>query len=301
MLLLLEHTAQELNRLLVVMSEQFLASLVLFLRSGAWAIVAVLLMGYVQEARNLDFVFLTWSIGAGTACALGVARVLQLDKSTWNRKVDWRWILRGVKIAFPLLIASLAIRGLFTFDRYWIESAVGLDVLGAYVLFVGIAFSIVSFLDAGVIAFLYPKVVAAAKENDEKKFKKNMKDLAVTLVLAAVSMAAFALFFSPFVLGWIGKEIYLDNLHLLQWLLLAVIVYAASMAPHVGLYAKHHDKAILYSQILALLVFFVGCFIGIPMFGAIAVVWAMCVSFFVILVWKIAVYQKVCGFSSVSE
>ena len=82
---------------------------------------------------------------------------------------------------------------------------------------------------------------------------------------------------------------------------MAVIVYAASMAPHVGLYAKHHDKAILYSQILALLVFFVGCFIGIPMFGAIAVVWAMCVSFFVILVWKIAVYQKVCGFSSVSE
>lgn len=300
-LLLFEHTAQELNRLLVVMSEQFLASLVLFLRSGVWAIVAVLLMGYVQEARNLDFVFLAWSIGAGAACALGVARVLKLDKSTWNRKCDWRWILRGVKIAFPLLIASLAIRGLFTFDRYWIESAVGLDVLGAYVLFVGIAFSIVSFLDAGVIAFLYPKVVAAAKENDEKKFKKNMKELAVTLVLATVTMAAFALFFSPFVLSWIGKEIYLDNLYLLQWLLLAIIIYAASMAPHVGLYAKHHDKAILYSQVLGLLVFLIGCFIGIPMFGAIAVVWAMCVSFLVILVWKVAVYQKVCGFSSVSE
>lgn len=300
-LLLFEHTAQELNRLLVVMSEQFLASLVLFLRSGAWAIVAVLWMGYVQEARNLEFVFLAWSVGAGTACALGAARILQLDKSTWNRKVDWRWILRGVKIAFPLLIASLAIRGLFTFDRYFVESAVGLDVLGAYVLFVGIAFSIVSFLDAGVIAFLYPKVVAAAKENDERKFKKNMKELAVTLVLATVAMAVFALLFSAFVLGWIGKEVYLDNFHILQWLLLAVIVYAASMVPHVGLYAKHYDKAILYSQVLGLLVFFIGCFIGIPMFGAIAVVWAMCVSFLVILVWKVAVYLKVCGFSSASE
>lgn len=293
-LLLFEHTAQELNRLLVVMSEQFLASLVLFLRSGAWAIVAVLWMGCVQEARNLEFVFLAWSVGAGTACALGAARILQLDKSTWNRKVDWRWILRGVKIAFPLLIASLAIRGLFTFDRYFVESAVGLDVLGAYVLFVGIAFSIVSFLDAGVIAFLYPKVVAAAKENDERKFKKNMKELTVTLVLATVAMAVFALLFSPFVLGWIGKEVYLDNFYILRWLLLAVIVYAASMVPHVGLYAKHYDKAILYSQVLGLLVFFIGCFIGIPMFGAIAVVWAMCVSFLVILVWKVAVYLKVC-------
>ena len=300
-LLLFEHTAQELNRLLVVMSEQFLASLVLFLRSGAWAIVAVLLMGYVQEARNLEFVFLAWSVGAGAACALGAARILQLNKSTWNRKVDWRWILRGVKIAFPLLIASLAIRGLFTFDRYFVESAVGLDVLGAYVLFVGIAFSIVSFLDAGVIAFLYPKVVAAAKENDERKFKKNMKELAVTLVLATVAMAVFALLFSPFILGWIGREVYLDNFYILQWLLLAVIVYAASMVPHVGLYAKHYDKAILYSQVLGLLVFFIGCFIGIPMFGAIAVVWAMCVSFLVILVWKVAVYLKVCKLSGASE
>lgn len=300
-LLLFEHTAQELNRLLVVMSEQLVASLVLFLRSGAWAIVAVLLMGYVQEARNLEFVFLVWSVGAGAACALGVAKILQLDKSSWSGKIDWRWILRGVKIAFPLLIASLAIRGLFTFDRYWVESAVGLDVLGAYVLFVGIAFSIVSFLDAGVLAFLYPRVVASAKESDERKFKKNMKELAVTLVLATVVMAAIVLLFSPFVLGWIGKEIYLDNFYLLQWLLLAVIIYAASMAPHVGLYAKHCDKAILYSQALGLLVFFIGCFIGVPIFGAIAVVWAMCMSFLVILVWKSAVYQKVCGFSSVSE
>lgn len=296
-LLLLEHTAQELNRLLVVMSEQFLASLVLFLRSGAWALFAILSMGYVDNVRNLDFVFMAWTIGAGVACALGLSRILLLDKSTWSKKVNWRWILRGVKVAFPLLVASLAIRGLFTFDRYWIESSVGLDILGAYVLFAGIAFSILSFLDAGVIAFLYPRVVAAAKENDEQKFKKNMMELAVTLVLASVAMAIFALLISPYVLSWIGKEVYVDNLYLLQWLLLGVVIYAASMAPHIGLYAKHYDRTILYSQVVGLLVFSVGCLVGVPMFGAIAVVLAMCLSFFVILVWKIVVYQMVCGFS----
>lgn len=296
-LLFLEHTAQELNRLLVVMYEQFLASLVLFLRSGVWALLAILSMGYVDSVRNLDFVFMAWTIGAGIACALGMSRILLLDKSTWSKKVNWRWILRGVKVAFPLLVASLAIRGLFTFDRYWVESSVGLDILGAYVLFAGIAFSILSFLDAGVIAFLYPKVVAAAKENDELKFKKNMMELAVTLVLASVAMAIFALLISPYVLNWIGKEVYIDNLYLLQWLLLGVVIYAASMAPHIGLYAKHYDKTILYSQVVGLLVFFVGCLVGVPMFGAIAVVLAMCLSFFVILVWKIVVYQMVCGFS----
>ncbi|WP_213663079.1 lipopolysaccharide biosynthesis protein [Stutzerimonas stutzeri] len=294
-LLLLEHTAQELNRLLVVMNEQFMASFVLFLRNGAWAIVAILLMSYVEGARRLDVVFLSWSIGAVAACVLGMSKILQLDKSTWDRKVDWRWIFRGVKIAFPLLIASLAVRGLFTFDRYWVEAAAGLDILGAYVLFIGIAFSIVSFLDAGVIAFLYPRIVFAAKERNEQRFEKNMKELAITLVLATAAMTALSLLFSPFVLGWIGKDVYIDNLYLLKWLLLAVAIYAASLVPHVGLYAKHCDKAILYSQALGLLVFFVGCFIGVPVFGVIAVVWAMCLSFLVILIWKSAVYQMVSG------
>ena len=294
-LLLLEHTAQELNRLLVVMNEQFMASFVLFLRNGAWAIVAILLMSYVEGARRLDVVFLSWSIGAVAACVLGMSKLLQLDKSAWDRKVDWCWIFRGIKIAFPLLIASLAVRGLFTFDRYWVEAAAGLDILGAYVLFIGIAFSIVSFLDAGVIAFLYPRIVFAAKEQNEQRFKKNMKELAITLVLATGAMTALSLLISPFVLGWIGKDVYIDNLYLLKWLLLAVAIYAASLVPHVGLYAKHCDKAILYSQALGLLVFFVGCFIGVPVFGVIAVVWAMCLSFLVILIWKSAVYQMVSG------
>lgn len=294
-LLLLEHTAQELNRLLVVMNEQFMASFVLFLRNGAWAIVAILLMSYVEGARRLDVVFLSWSIGAVAACVLGMSKLLQLDKSAWDRKVDWCWIFRGIKIAFPLLIASLAVRGLFTFDRYWVEAAAGLDILGAYVLFIGIAFSIVSFLDAGVIAFLYPRIVFAAKEQNEQRFKKNMKELAITLVLATGAMTALSLLISPFVLGWIGKDVYIDNLYLLKWLLLAVAIYAASLVPHVGLYAMHCDKAILYSQALGLLVFFVGCFIGVPVFGVIAVVWAMCLSFLVILIWKSAVYQMVSG------
>lgn len=293
-LFLLEHTAQELNRLLVAMSEQFLASLVLFLRSGIWCIVVVFLMWFFPEMRTLDCVLFAWCLGAATACLLGGARLLRLDRSRIASKVGWCWIYKGIKISLPLLVASLAIRGLFTFDRYWVESSVGLDVLGAYILFAGIAFSIVSFLDAGVIAFLYPRVVAAAKANDVSKFRQYMRELLVNVVVATLIMAVAALLMSPYVLSWVNKPVYADYFFLLRWLLLAISIYAFSMIPHVGLYAKHKDTAILWSQLAGLLVFLLGCLVGSAAYGALAVVWSMCLSFSVILIWKCAAYYRVC-------
>src|SRR5690606_7394792 len=52
-LLVIEHLAHELNRLLVAMSEQLLASVVLFLRSGLWGLVLLPLMWVVPESRQL--------------------------------------------------------------------------------------------------------------------------------------------------------------------------------------------------------------------------------------------------------
>lgn len=301
LLFLLEHTAQELNRLLVAMSEQFLASLILFLRSGAWCIVVVIAMWRYPEVRTLEFVFLTWSIGAGAACFLGGARLLRLDRSLMGEKVAWHWILRGIKFSLPLLVASLAIRGLFTFDRYWVEVSAGSDVLGAYILFAGIAFSIVSFLDAGVIAFLYPRVVSAAKANDDVGFRRQMKELANNIILATLIMSAVALLVSPFVLAWVDKPIYAEYFYLLRWLLMAVCLYAFSMIPHIGLYAKHRDKVILWSQLVGLLVFFIGCLVGTATYGALAVAWSMCLSFLVILIWKCAAYQHMHNLPVVSK
>lgn len=294
LLFFLEHTAQEFNRLLVAMGNQFLASIILFLRGGAWAVVVVVIMWVSPRCRNLEFLFISWALGTSLACLLGLNRFLRLDRDLLDRGIDWAWIVRGIKISIPLLVASLAIRGLFTFDRYWVEAAAGLNTLGAYVLFAGIAFSIISFLDAGVIAFLYPRVIAAVKEKNDIKFNSLMKELRVHVVVSTAIMSAVAYLISPYVLQWIGRPVYLESIYLLQWLLLAVALYSLSMIPHVGLYARHKDRTILYSQLAGLLVFVIGCAWGVPVYGVIAVILAMCLAFLVILIWKAYVFKFLC-------
>src|SRR5690606_28781255 len=142
-LLVIEHLAQELNRLLVAMSEQLLASVVLFLRSGLWAPVPLPLMWAVPESRQLGTVLTAWLAASSLAVLLGVVRLLQLDHASLSRPIDWLWLGRGLKVALPLLVGTLALRGVFTFDRYWVEHVAGLEVLGAYTLYMGTASAIV--------------------------------------------------------------------------------------------------------------------------------------------------------------
>src|SRR5690606_4276418 len=81
-LLLLEHLAQELFRVLIAISEQILASVVLFLRSGAWCLVVVPIMLLAPETRTVGFVLGGWSVGALIACAVGAFRLLKLERGT---------------------------------------------------------------------------------------------------------------------------------------------------------------------------------------------------------------------------
>ena len=290
LLLFLEHVAQEMNRLLVVMEEQLLASVVLFLRAGAWCLVLALLMLWIPVLRSLDWVLAAWSLGAGLGCLLGLIRILRLDKTALEGGVNWRWISQGIKIALPLLIASLAMRGLFTFDKFAVENIAGLDLLGAYVFFIGIATAVVSFVDAGVVVFVYPQIVAAAKKGDGAAFNKGMKVLLRDVVFVALGLILLGLIVVEPILNWIGRDIYIDSVYLLKWLFLAILIHSLSIVPHVGLYAFSQDKPIFYSQILGFAIFILTIYLGASVLGVLVVPWALCLAFSGIFVWKLLAY-----------
>lgn len=291
-LTVLEHAAQELNRILVAANEQLLASFILFLRSGFWCFFVIYAIWRIPELRNLEFVLCAWGLGVFLACMVGFFRVSSFDRTSLKNPIDWGWILQGIKIAIPLLLASLVVRGMFTFDRFWVESISGLGALGAYVFYMGMATAVLSFLDAGVIVFVFPGLVAAAKSGDDAKFSMDMKSLALSVILAT-SFLVLACWVSGYIiLSWLDNPVYLDYFFILKWLLLAVFLYGLSMIPHLGLYAFGRDMPILYSQLAG----FVGCMcvalVGGRLYGVVAIPLALCFGFAVILVWKLIAYSQ---------
>ena len=291
-LLILEHVAQELNRVLVALSLQLEASIVLFVRSGAWGLALIPLMWANPSLRELHAALAAWSLGAAAACALGawwIVRKLEFQKL---KPIDWNWIQKGVRVALPMLIAALAIRGLFTFDRYWVEAIGGLDTLGAYVLYAGIGNAVISFLDAGVVVFFYPRLVSAARANDLLDYKTAMKSLRVNIALATCLLTALAFGAAFLIVEWLDKPAYEENFHLLAWILAAMLIHGLSHTPHLGLYAQGRDRTLVLSQLAALVTFFIAAIALNGSLGVTSVPAALCAAFAAMYVWKTLAYKE---------
>ena len=297
-LLVLEHIAQEFNRLLIAISEPLWASIVLFLRSGLWAIVASVWMWFLPDQRNLNFVFTAWFTGALFACLLAVSRLRGLDRAPLARAIDWTWIKHGVRVAAPFVLATLSLRAMNTVDRYWIEALSGLEVLAAYVLFVGIANVIMTFLDAAVFTFIYPALIASAGKRDQVAFNALMKRLTQQTVVITAGLSLLVIVLASPVLDWLNKPVYTKYFSLLYWTVLATALLAISMIPHYALYARHCDKPIIVSHLASLPIFFISIYLLSSTLAESAVPAAMAITFLFLLLLKSMFFRRCAPFAA---
>jgi O-antigen/teichoic acid export membrane protein len=254
-LLVVEHLSQELSRLLVAMQRPIAASLVLFVRLGLWIWLAVPLMWMFPEWQQLDTVFLLWFVGGFIAVSLGAVMVWRTVPNWRWWRIDWGWLRAGYRKGFMFLAATMCFRALFTADRFVMEHFAGAEMLGVYVLYSGMAMAIVTFLDPMVFSFLYPRLVSAWQKGNYDIYRRILKELSMSAVLASLALAGVCAILAPWVLHWTGKAIYLAQLPLLWGLLILAVVHGIGMVPHYALYARGADRAIVFSHVSSLAVF----------------------------------------------
>lgn len=291
-LVVLEHLSQELMRLLVVIAQPITASMVYFLRQGLWSLAILPLMYFDASFRNLETLLLGWTLGGIAAVLLGVVRLIRSQMGGWRTRVDWSRIRCGVKVALPLLISTLAMRGLFTFDRYWLEDIAGLEVLGAYVLFISISSVVVIFLDAGIFAFLYPDLIKAFQQSDAKGFQVTMRKLGWQTLGCTLGYALCAFLLINPLLDWLDKPLYKEYEGMFPWIMLGLVIYAFSMLPHFALYAQGKDRPIIHSHIFAILMFFPMVWLLSFQWPYLAVPLGLAASLLLILFWKTIAYVR---------
>lgn len=285
-LLVLEHLNQELGRLLIAAGRPVMASLILFFRSGLWAVLITAMMFLDSQWRSLEWVFLAWGAGSLLGLSVGAWQVSCLSIGNWSRAIDWQWIRRGVVVAVPFVIATLALRALSTLDRYWFQVLADLEALGAYVLFAGISSSLLSFLDAGVFAFIYPSLIRAYQERDQMAFVRNLRKLLMQTFTVSIGFVCCAVLLIKPLLLWMNKPIYISQVHLFPWVLAAAVLYALGMIPHYALYAQSLDKPIIHSHLMSLTIFLLATYFLSSWLGSLAVPISLCIAFFFIFCWK---------------
>lgn len=291
-ILLLEHFNQEMSRLLTALSEQIAASVNLFVRQGSWAIVIVALMTLEPNSRHLDTVMALWACAGIAAAVQGIWVLKKLQFGGWCMPVDWHWIKKGIAVSTAFLVATLALRGFQTIDRYWLESLGGIEMVGAYTLMIGVAGTLMTFLDAGVFSYTYPALITHShrQEHDAARAKVRQMFWQTLALCAAFGIVSWLLL--PYLLDWINKPAYKNAIGLYPWLLMAMIINAVGLIPHYALYAYSRDKPIIYSHLAALPVFVLSTWAFSKTQSALAVPVGLNIAFAVILVWKTIAYWQ---------
>jgi O-antigen/teichoic acid export membrane protein len=279
LLLILEHVAVESERLLIAASRQTWASIVLFLRNGAWVLALIPVLWMHPVSRTLETVLQAWGAGTTLACAAGIFGISKIGEWNLFRKLDWLTIKRGLRVGLPLLMGALALKGLTTFDRIWVSKIGGLDVLAAYVFFIGIANAMKAFLNSSVFPFYYPKLVRAATTSDHAAFKLGVRSMILQTVVVTTAMTGLSLLIINPLLDWIDQSIYRQHMELFHWAQFAVMLYAISQVAQCCLYAHRDDRRIITGQIISLLVFFVAATVFSHLMGVLGILVSLCVAY----------------------
>lgn len=289
-ILFFEHINQEIFRLLIAQSQQLAASVLLFIRQASWGITAVFAMLLSPAARNLKFILLLWLVAGIFSTFSGVLKLRKMGIRQYRQAVNWAWIKKGVATSAAFLVATLALRAILTFDRYALETIGGIETVGAYVLFSGLAASLLAFLDAGIFSFSYPLLLKYAQENNRQNFSKQMKNMVSLTIATCLAFCVVAYLLLPYLLNWLDKEIYLSSVKIFYWILIATVLNAIGLVPHYGLYAMKQDNFIISSHILALIIFITGIVLLKPYSGTLAIPQSIAIAFLFILLWKSIFY-----------
>jgi O-antigen/teichoic acid export membrane protein len=266
-LLTMEHLSLECIRLLVIIGKPLAAGVFIFIRSGAWcyALVATYLGGLTSV--ELKTVFWLWVLADALAVAGGVWLLRNLPWGNLNSKINWAWIGQGLRVAALFLVGTLALRGIFTLDRYFVEAYSGREMLGVYTLYLGVCTSIIGFVDAAVFSFRYPRLVSIYKSGQYAAFESVRRDFGRQTLIAVTLLALAAAALIVPVLEWIGKPLYLQHLSVFYLLLAASTLFVIGHIPHYSLYAMGYDRSIVGAHIAGFIAFIVLSVLLAPAYG----------------------------------
>ena len=298
-ILFLEHFNQEIYRILIAKSQTIAASLLLFARQASWAIVAIIAMVLSVAARSLEIIVICWLVSGVITAILGIWTIRQIEISGWRNPINWHWVRKGVLVAAPFLFATLAQRGIFTFDRYWLEALGGVEIVAAYVLFFGLASALSVFVDAAIVSFIYPELIKHSNNGEFLIAREKTRTMLYQVLGVSVAFAILSWILLPYLLGWIDNPSYYNFAGLFPWVLSGMILYVVGLVPHWALYARGKDRAIVLSNLMAFAMFMLTTWATNELLGIYAVLVAVNASLFFSLTWKYGAYRQTTKFEGV--
>lgn len=259
-LMILEHITAELGRFLIARDLQVVASFTLFIRTGLWSFACVVVMYFIEDMRELDFVLVCWVVGLVVSFFVSLLLSGISEFIRQGGTVKWLWIYKGVKICLPILLATLLVRVVYVSDRYLLGFISDMSIVGVYVFYMTVGAAIVAFLEYGLFNLFFPKMIKAWRLVDKGLYAELLGKLKFYFYLYSFFLMTFTFFFVKItVYFYIKKQLYLDNFRVIYFAIFSSFMLAWAMVYYYDLYCRNQDGCILKARLYGCMMFFI-CF-----------------------------------------
>jgi O-antigen/teichoic acid export membrane protein len=288
-----DQLSQEFFRICVALDRSQFANFIYFIKTGLWIYP---LMGVIifKNEISINLIFTSWLIGTVAAFLLGACKLYSLQVLKFQKKYfDLRWIKKGLIVAFPFLIISVAQITMDFSDRYLIDYFLGKEQVGIYSFFYGIANVPITLITSVLVAQYYPKVINAYKFDMPIQERKTLiRNFLFQCIGFALIMSLVILFFIHYLLDFIGKEELVSNIGLFYMMLIQVVIFAVQVVVQTVLYARHEDRFLLYSAIAGAVLNIVLNLFLISRIGIMGAVISTIASMCIMLVWRLSFFKR---------
>lgn len=246
-ILILEHLSQEFYRLFTIFIKPNLANFLLFLRSGFWAYIVILLWKFkISSQQHIDLLFYSWIFGSSLSLLGSIIYLVKDFKFIpFPKKVDWNWIIKCLKGALPFLVATLFYKIIEYADRYMINFFLSKKELGIYTYFYNFANLLNIIIFSTVIMHYYPRLMQKAKEEDTLAFLSLKVEFYKKMKQSCLIYSLLVFLFIFIINIYLQKTFVIEYILVYIILLIANIFLNLSYISHYLLYIQKKDKLII--------------------------------------------------------
>jgi O-antigen/teichoic acid export membrane protein len=249
LIVFLETIAFDLHMSLISLHRAFLANMLLFVRSSAWAF-PVMAWGFLDpHARNLQVMLDAWVIGllCYYLCLTLAFRGWPLREIRQTR-VDWPLMRGTITRGWLVYISDIGIAGTLYLDRYIVAHFLGLSKTGIYTLYWSVANGMHILVTAAVVQLAVPHLVAAFRESEDKWLGLLERQL-LKIAVVVLPLSACIFIGSQFVLPFFGVTRLAENPALFIAMLVGIFIRLAADMLNYGLYSRKLDRPLMLINI----------------------------------------------------
>ncbi len=290
-LLFFEHLGQELFRMYLILEKTLFANLLLFIRTGIWALVLsmYLFLSEVVEL-NLETILISWLFSAIFSVIVGLVYFPDINLF-FDVKVDKQWIKKGIKVGVVMFISTIGIKIVEYSDRYLIVYFLEKTSLGIYSMFFQLYNLINVVVFTLIISFVYPKIFHAVNDNNKQKILKLKNEIIIKSSGIIILYGVFSWFSLPIILKVINKNELYAHHPIFFILLLGGLFLNISYSYHYVLIAKEKELSIVKSTLFVAVLNIIFNIILIPMFGITGAAISFLTSSILLLLTKMYYYR----------